>query len=204
MKSEKDFNCKRHKYTENQKIPKVIPKKVSYFFPDVCYYFKFYLHFYKLFFYLLLRHVDSLQHCLWPDMFLVDFQNLLCLRKHENIELWCFFSYDLVGLVLHQTQCNFRQSRSGSNSAFFRFGQALRRQLTSLMKSAHTSKSLRTRYNPASHSNRAEAPKLRRIRSPGSFRDTDVDLQKITAVFHKYFYVLIPNALLSFKSHLKW
>ncbi len=33
---------------------------------------------------------------------------------------------------------------------------------------------------------------------------TDIDLQKITAVFHKEFYVLIPNALLSFKLHLKW
>ncbi len=41
IKSQKDFNFKRHKYTENKGI-------VSYFFPDVCY-FKFSINFYKLF-----------------------------------------------------------------------------------------------------------------------------------------------------------
>ncbi len=43
IKSQKYFNCKRHKYMENKGI-------VSYFSLDVCYYFKLYIHFYKLFF----------------------------------------------------------------------------------------------------------------------------------------------------------
>ncbi len=47
IKSEKDFNCQWHKYTEN--------KGKAYcvlFFPDICYFLKLYIHFYKPFFYL--------------------------------------------------------------------------------------------------------------------------------------------------------
>ncbi len=55
------------------------------------------------------------------------------------------FPYDFIGLGLHEPQCNVRQSRSGSNSAFFRLGKPARPEASI----------------------------------------TGVDLQKITAVFHK-------------------
>ncbi len=46
------------------------------------------------------------------------------------------YLYDFVRLVLHQTQCNFQQSRSGSNSTIFLVGRALHEQLTLHMNSA--------------------------------------------------------------------
>ncbi len=170
-----DFNCKRHKYTENKGcflfffLMFVIISNFIYIF----------INFFLLFIYYL--GMLTITSSTLSDMFLVDFQNLLCLRKHENIQLWCFYIYiyiyiyilyiyDFIELVLHQTQCNFRQSRSGSNSAFSRLGKRFADSLPHSWNQPDTSKSLRTRNNPESHSNRAEAPKLRRIRSPRSFR----------------------------------
>ncbi len=54
---------------------------------------------------------------------LMDFKNLLCLRKHGNIQL-CFFSYDLVELVLHQTQCNFSNGDLAATAHFSAWASA--------------------------------------------------------------------------------
>ncbi len=112
----------------------------------------------------------------------VDFQKFALLEKAWKYTVIIFF-HDFVGLVLHQTQCNFRQLRFGSNSAFFRFVDSLLRALNH----AHTSKSLRTCYNPES------TEQLRRRRERRLSPVTDVDLQKITAVCQiKKFTYLFP------------
>ncbi len=98
----------------------------------------------------------------------------------ENIQLRCFFLW-------------FRRFSFASNTMSF----SVNRDLTAIANfstwassfprawnHAHTSKSLRTRYNTEEYcsSNRAEARKLRRTRCPEA-SVTDVDLQKITVVF---------------------
>ncbi len=93
--------------------------------------------------------------------------------KHENILLQCvFFIYYSVTLVLHQTQCDFRQLKSGSNSAFFLLGKHFADILPHAWNQPHASKPMRTRNNPEeSHSDRVEAPKLQKIRLPRNFRN---------------------------------
>ncbi len=104
---------KRHEYTAKKGI-------ASYFF--LMFVIKMYIHFYKPFFIYHLLTIPSSTSSMTSYVF-SGLSKFALLEKAWIYTVMMFFPYDFVDLDLHQTQCNFRQSRSGSNSAFFHLGE---------------------------------------------------------------------------------